>query len=125
MGVMCSALSNRTLGRDEADSPVEATLGRLLMRHIVQRPVSHYLVTVSSGSIYELDWSYPGQHLAIELDGYGIHLRSLQAFEHDRFRRNELEIDGWTVLNFTRRQVERHPNIVIDQVRRRLGLRVR
>lgn len=125
VGVMSSALSARTLGRDEPDSPVEAALGRLLMRHIVRRAVSHYLVTVSSGSIYELDWSYPNQHLAIELDGYGVHLRSLQAFEHDRFRRNELEIDGWTVLNFTRRQVERHPNTVIDQVRRRLGLRVR
>ena len=120
VGVMSSLLEDRTLGRDEADSPAEATLGRLLMKHLVPRPVSHYLVTVSSGSVYELDWCYPDQHLALELDGYGVHLRSLDAFEHDRFRRNELEIDGWTVLNFTRRQVQRRPERVVDQVRRLL-----
>jgi len=33
--------------------------------------------------------------VAFELDGYGVHLRSLKAFEHDRFRGNELTIaDG-------------------------------
>ncbi len=124
-GVLGSALSNRTLGRDEADSPAEATLGKLLMRHLLPRPTSHHLVTVSSGSTFELDWSYPDRQLAFEMDGYGVHLRSLDAFEHDHFRRNELEIDGWTVLNFSRRHVERSPAKVIDQVRRLLGRRVR
>ncbi len=92
---------------------------------IVTRPTSHHLVTVSSGSTFELDWSYPDRQLAFEMDGYGVHLRSLEAFEHDRFGRNELEINGWTVLNFSRRQVERAPAKVIDQVRRLLGRRVR
>jgi very-short-patch-repair endonuclease len=123
--VLSSVLEHRTLGRDEADSPAEAALGRLLMKHLVPRPVSHYLVTVSSGSVYELDWCFPAHQLAFELDGYGVHLRSLDAFEHDRFRRNELEIDGWTVLNFTRRQVQRRPDRVVDQVRRLLGKRAR
>ena len=124
VGVLSSALSSRMLGRDEADSPAEATLGKLLMRHLLPRPTSHHLVTVSSGSTFELDWSYPDRQLAFEMDGYGVHLRSLDAFEHDRYRRNELEIDGWTVLNFSRRQVERTPATVIDQVRRLLGRRV-
>ena len=125
VGALSSALSSRTLGHDEADSPAEAMLGRLLMKHLLPRPVSHHLVTVSSGSVFELDWSFPDHRLAFEMDGYGVHLRSLDAFEHDRFRRNELEIDGWTVLNFSRRQVERRPDKVIDQARRLLGRRVR
>jgi very-short-patch-repair endonuclease len=125
VGGLAMALSSRTLGRDECDSPAEAALGRLLMKHLLPRPVSHYLVTVSSGAVFELDWSFPERRLAFELDGYGVHLRSLEAFEHDRFRRNELEIDGWTILNFTTRQVERHQAKVLDQVRRLLGRRVR
>ena len=125
VGALSQALSSRTLGRDEADSPAEAMLGKLLMKHLLPRPISHHLVTVSSGSVFELDWSFPDHRLAFEMDGYGVHLRSLDAFEHDRFRLNELEIDGWTVLNFSRRQVERQPDKVIDQARRLLGRMVR
>ena len=62
--------------------------------------------------------------VAFEVDGYGVHLRSLDAFEHDRVRRNELEIDGWTILNFTRRLIEMHPSTVASQARRLLATRL-
>ena len=78
----------------------------------------HHLVTVSTGAEFELDWSYPELMIAFEMDGYGIHLRSLDAFEHDRLRRNELEIDGWRILNFTKRMVERQQHVVVSQARR-------
>ncbi len=110
----------RVLGDIEPDSPPEGRLGELLMKTDLP-PLVHHLVTVTTGWTYELDWSYPNHKIALEMDGYGVHLRSLDAFEDDRHRRNELEIDGWSVLNFTRRQVERRSTIVVDQVRRRLS----
>ncbi|MCU1391873.1 MAG: hypothetical protein JWM34_301 [Ilumatobacteraceae bacterium] len=100
------ALDDRTLVHAAADSPPEAALGLLLERHGLPPLTLHHLVTVQSGREYELDWSYPTLRAAFEMDGYGVHLRSLEAFEHDRFRRNELEIEGWTILNFTKRLLD-------------------
>jgi len=117
------ALSDRTLVHAAADSPPEAALGLLLERRGLPPLTLHHVVTTTSGIDFELDWSYPEWRIAFEMDGYGVHLRSLEAFEHDRFRRNELEIDGWTILNFTKRQVERRANTVVGQVERLLKQR--
>ncbi len=118
-----AAMADRTLLHAETDSPPEAALGLLLARHGLPQLVLHHLVTMPSGTEFELDWSYPAWRIAFEMDGYGVHLRSLDAFEHDRFRRNELEIDGWTILNFTKRQVEKRPKTVVGQVLRLLQAR--
>ncbi|MCU1401561.1 MAG: hypothetical protein JWN62_4670 [Acidimicrobiales bacterium] len=118
-----AALDDRTLLHAEADSIPEAALGLLLGRSQLPPLTLHHVVTMPSGREYELDWSYPRWDIAFEMDGYGVHLRSLDAFDNDRHRRNELEIEGWTVLNFTRRQVERRPATVVSQVRRLLQRR--
>ena len=103
-----------------------AELGLLLARHGLPQLTLHHVVTTSRGLTYELDWSYPLWKIAFEVDGYGVHMRSLEAFENDRFRRNELEIDDWTIMNFTSRQIHRRQKTVVDQVARllhRRGLR--
>ena len=119
-----SALSDRTIIHATADSPPEAALGILLHEAGLPPLTLHHLVTVSSGTQFELDWSYPELMAAFEMDGYGVHLRSVDAFDHDRFRRNELELDGWKILNFTKRQVERRSSVVVRQVRRLVDLHV-
>ena len=70
------------------------------------------------GTTFELDWCYPAVRLGFEIDGYGVHLRSTNVFEHDRWRHNELEIHGWRILHFASRTVLREPRTVVDQVRR-------
>lgn len=100
----------------EADSPPEARLGHVL-RRAGMPPELHVLVTTATGYTFELDWAYPAIRLGLEMDGYGVHLRSSAAFDDDRFRRNELEIAGWRILNFTTNQLRR-PARVVDQVRR-------
>ncbi|MFM2070234.1 MAG: hypothetical protein RLZZ623_497 [Actinomycetota bacterium] len=75
------------------------------------------MVTTATGFTYELDWAYPDVLVGLEMDGYGIHMRSVGAFDDDRFRRNELENEGWQILNFTARQVQRQPSRVVQQVR--------
>lgn len=103
----------------EADSAAEAQLGRALLRAGLS-PELHVLVTTSAGYTFELDWAFSAARLGLEMDGYGVHLRSASRFDSDRFRRNELEIDGWKILNFTTRQL-RTPDRVVDQVRRALA----
>jgi hypothetical protein len=107
-----------------ADSVPEGELGALLARRGV--PAEHHvLVTTARSDTFELDWSYPDARLGLELDGYGIHLRSEQAFDDDRTRRNELEIEGWQVLNVSARQLRRSPDRFVDQVVRALARRQR
>ena len=118
-----AALTSRTILHAESDSPPEAALGLLLQRVGLPTLTLHHIVTTTSGHVYELDWSYPELQIAFEMDGYGVHLRSLDAFESDRVRRNELGIDGWIVMNFTKRQVEKRPNTVIDQAKRQVEKR--
>ena len=123
VALLSAALTDRTLVHAEADSPPEAVLGLLIAAHGLPPVALHHLVTLRSGVEFELDWSYPLWEIAFEMDGYGIHMRSLAAFEHDRYRRNELEIEGWQIMNFTKRMVERKPKVVIDQIRRMVETR--
>ena len=94
--------------------------GELLARHGLPVLTHHHLVELPGGTTFELDWSYPPLRLGFEIDGYGVHLRSSHAFEHDRWRHNELEIHGWRILHFAGRTVLDDPRTVVDQVRRAL-----
>ena len=73
------------------------------------------------GLVAELDYAYPAPRIALEVDGYGVHLRSRETFEHDRVRQNELEIAGWRVLRFTSHALRHEPERVAGQVRRTLA----
>lgn len=112
------AFKTRALLKEEPDSPPEFKLGLLLERHGLPLPALHHLVTLESSAVFELDWSYPVDKVAFEMDGYGVHLRSYEAFSNDRDRRNELVLNGWQILNFTTRMLENNPKRVVDQVRR-------
>jgi hypothetical protein len=122
-GVLRSILADRVLGATVADSVPESALGELLLERGLPPLTHHHLVVLPSGATFELDWSYPDRLLGFEVDGYGVHLRSNEAFEHDRLRRNELEIHGWRILQFAGTTVVRRPHIVVDQVRRALMAR--
>lgn len=119
---LARALADRELGPVVADSVAEHLLGVLLGDHGLA-PVHHVAVTTARGHTFELDWAYPDARVGLEMDGYGIHMRSVDAFDHDRFRRNELENEGWQILNFTERQVRRHPAQVVRQVETALACR--
>jgi very-short-patch-repair endonuclease len=58
----------------------------------------------------------------IEFDGWEFH-SSRAAFERDRFQRNELELAGYLVLNFTRQQLVQRPDWVLGCIRRALAVR--
>jgi very-short-patch-repair endonuclease len=121
VGVLRHALQTRVLVDLRADSGVEALLAQVLRRHRVPVPDLHHIVRAGSSLIAELDYAYPDKRIAIEVDGYGVHLRSRETFEHDRHRQNELEIAGWRVLRFTSHALRQEPTRVANQVKRILA----
>jgi hypothetical protein len=123
VGILRAALEDRALGDAIADSGTEALLAEVLAAHGLPAPVHHLLVNHAGTVLAELDFAYVDEAIAIEVDGYGVHLRSQDAFEHDRFRQNELVIRGWHVLRFTHRMLVRTPAIVAGTVARMLARR--
>ena len=121
VGVLRRLLETRVLGDLRADSGVEALLAQVLARHAVPLPELHHEVRVGGAIVAELDYAYPVALVALEVDGYGVHLRSREVFEHDRDRQNELEIAGWRVLRFTSRALKHEPARVAGQVARMLN----
>jgi Protein of unknown function (DUF559) len=113
-------LEGRVLRDIVADSRFEGRLAEVLLAGGLPRPVHHHLVHAGR-VVAELDWAYVDEQVALEFDGYGVHLRSLEAFEHDRDRQNELEILGWHVLRFSGRTVQARPRRIVDQVARMLA----
>jgi len=121
VGVLRTVFGERVLGDLVADSGAEALLARVLADRSIAAPVHHKTTTAGRSISAELDYAYPAQRIAIEVDGYGVHLRSRETFEHDRDRQNELEIAGWRVLRFTSRALRSEPDRVAGQVRRMLA----
>ncbi len=121
VGVLRSLLDTRVLVDLRADSGVEAFLAQVLKRHRVPVPDLHHVVHLDRGVVAELDYAYPDRRIALEVDGYGVHLRSRETFEHDRDRQNELEIAGWRVLRFTSHALKGEPARVAGQVKRMLA----
>lgn len=52
------------------------------------------------GRKYRIDFAFPADKLAIEIDGWQYHGKTLGAFRNDRTRQNELAVAGWLILRF-------------------------
>ena len=85
-------------------------------RHEIPRPV----VNLSRGAIVP-DFRGAEQKLIVETDGWATH-RTRLAFEQDRERDVELQLEGWRVLRFTWRQLTERPDWVAAKVRAALAL---
>jgi very-short-patch-repair endonuclease len=65
---------------------------------------------------YELDFAFPAERIAIEVDGWAWH-SDVERFRHDRRRQNVLVLAGWTVLRFTWHDLTVRPDTVTAQIR--------
>lgn len=84
-----------------------------------------YEVTDFKDGYRYLDFAYlrSGLRLAIEIDGYGPHLRNIS---RDRFsdqcrRQNDLILDGWKVLRFTYDDVNDNPRYCQQTLQQFMG----
>ena len=111
--------------RDSRDRPwsrAERRLHRLLRRHRITGWVTNYPVHLPNGSDYSPDVLFRSCKVIVEFDGYAFH-SDRHSFNADRLRRNELELAGYLVLNFTWQQLTERPDWVISCIRRALTIR--
>lgn len=108
----------RQLLEDSSDEPwseAEREAHRLLRR----AGINGWVANARVGDYY-VDILFRRERLVLEIDGWEAH-GTRQAFEHDRKRRNRLQLAGYTVLNFTWRQLLDEPKWVVVCVREALG----
>lgn len=101
-------------GRDTSpsESVLETKFERLLRNSGYPRPTRQYEVTIGGRVVARLDFAYPEQRLAIELDGFAYH-SGRQAWQRDLRRQNLLIQLGWKILRFTWADVCDRPSDVL------------
>nr|WP_232531627.1 DUF559 domain-containing protein [Microlunatus antarcticus] len=70
----------------------------------------------AGGRNYFLDVAFPDLGVVVEIDGR-LHEDDPDVFENDRWRQNDLVLDGWIVLRFTWTMLDQHPDVVLSKIR--------
>jgi very-short-patch-repair endonuclease len=103
-------------------SVLEAEVLRLLLSGGIAKPECQHLVLTSTSRAMYLDFAWPPERVALEVDGFGFH-NSRGAFDNDRLRGNELLVAGWDVLHTTATEARRNPDRLLKGVRAALAAR--
>jgi very-short-patch-repair endonuclease len=104
--------------RPDLRSTLEARL--LALVHAAGLPTPHCNRPIDLGKErVVVDFLWAEQRLIVETDGERFHDNPL-AFERDRRRDRVLQLNGYRVVRFTHRQVEREPDALTATVRRLL-----
>lgn len=84
-----------------------------------------YEVTDFKDGFRYLDFAYirPGMQLAIEIDGYGPHLRDIsrEQFSDQCRRQNDLIIDGWKILRYSYDDIREIPRFCQQKLQQFMG----
>ncbi len=94
------ALALRLPGYDPGDSDFEVRALTAIVAAGLPLPTQQHPVERPDGSTAFIDLAYPELKIAIELEGWEAH-GTRAAFDPDRARRNDLTVQGWSVLQFT------------------------
>lgn len=106
--------------RDQPWSEAEREGHRLLRRSGISGWDTNRWVSTPRGGYY-VDVLFERPRVILEIDGWEFH-GGREPFEADRMRRNHLVLSGYTVLNFTWRQLTQDADGVLGCVREALGL---
>ncbi|MFZ4586141.1 MAG: endonuclease domain-containing protein [Acidimicrobiia bacterium] len=111
--------------RSEGDAPAAGSvLERMFLELLTDwglpLPLRQVKVPRVDGSYALLDFAYPEQRIAIELDGHGSHATRGERAA-DSQRQNDIALSGWTVLRFTYEQVRNEPEATVRVIRRALN----
>jgi very-short-patch-repair endonuclease len=102
---------------DGAHSEAERLLIRLLKAARITGWKANYPVAG-----YRVDVGFPGQRVAIEVDGFAFHSDS-EDFHQDRKRQNAIALAGWQVLRFTWLDLTEYPDRVIAEIKHAISAR--
>lgn len=112
-------LSARSDGRPLGMSPLEVRFLRLLRRARVDLPQSQYEMNLEGRKVV-VDYAYPNEKVAIELDGYRWH-SSPKRLVSDRHKGNLFVLEGWKLLRFTDPDLRHEPRRIVDAILRARG----
>ncbi len=113
-------LKRRPSGGAVPESYLETRFVQLVRRARLPDPERQVRVE-NSGRVAFLDFGYPGNRLAIELDGYEGH-GGRSAWQAGLERSNRIGELGWRTLHFSATDIDRRPDRVVAQVRSALGI---
>jgi hypothetical protein len=123
IGALRAVLERRGVDDSIPESVLEGWFRRLYIDSGLPVPEDQFEVLLGA-RLYRLDRAYPELRIAIEIDGYRSH-SSLEAFQSDRARQNDLVTAGWIVLRFTWDDVLRRGPAVIETIRQAIEQQLR
>jgi very-short-patch-repair endonuclease len=101
-------------------SILEVDFRQLIRRERLPEARSQFPVQLQTGLLVHLDFAYPSETLAIEIDSVRWH-SGVRAIKWDNERQNLLVALGWRVLRFEWNDVVHRPQIVASQIRAALA----
>jgi len=116
-----ASLAERCVGHAVPLSEWSRMVANLLVDADLDYPALEHRVCRADGRfVAQVDLAFPKHRVAIELDSVRWH-DNRESFVHDRRRRNEVTLAGWTVLNFTWSDYAEHPASLCKSVSQALA----
>jgi very-short-patch-repair endonuclease/predicted transcriptional regulator of viral defense system len=112
VGRLVRVLDDREFGVPASE--LERVFERILKRERLPYPSRQH-----THLRYRVDYAYPDQRIAVEVDGRATH-SGKQDVQRDRRRQNDIVLDGFLVLRFTWDDVTKDPDYVVATIRRAL-----
>lgn len=101
-------------------SVLEVDFRQLARAEHLPGAVAQFPVELRPGLTVHIDFAYPDQKLAIEVDSVRWH-SGVRAIKRDNERQNLLVALGWRVLRFEWNDVVRRPTVIAAQIRNALA----
>lgn len=98
------------------DSNFEETFHQLWKAHSTYPIVHHHTVHLSRK--WEIDFCFPTERIAIELQGYGTGHLSYKNMQRDYNKHNDLILAGWVLLYFMTADIKDEPERTISTIKR-------
>ena len=98
------------------DSNFEESFHQLWKQHSTYPIVHHHIVHLSRE--WELDFCFPTERIAIELQGYGTGHLSYKGMQRDCNKHNDLILSGWILLYFMSADLKDAPERTITTIKR-------
>jgi very-short-patch-repair endonuclease len=94
---LAAVLAARPAGAPPTESDAETLFVQLTRRAGLPNPVRQYRLRLR-GRLVRLDFAWPALHLAVEIDGAGVH--GPDTLPADLRRQNRILLDGWFILRY-------------------------
>ena len=115
---------------EKCESPIERELltnlyPRLSTDHAHQLEAQQRERIRHDGTRIRLDFAFPDLQIAICCDGRQWHEGNPERFDKDRRESRELQLQSWTVLRFSGREINSDSEMVVDTIQRAIERRER